>query len=58
MKKLTIIIECGGASFDPDRPHDQVAKILRDLAKTIENGGTPAKLLDSNMCRAGSVVYG
>ncbi len=54
MKEVTIKIECGNAAFEP-RAHDEVARILRDLADKFEQGGYITAPRDYNGNRVGTV---
>lgn len=45
--KCTITIRADNAAFCP-RPHDEIARILRECAKSIEDGQNQRRLLDSN----------
>ncbi len=50
--KATITVKMDNAAFT-DNPGDELARILRDLAKHVENGDTGRPLMDSNGNRVG-----
>lgn len=51
---ITISIENSGAAFD-DEPNIEVARILRELARSIEQGVERTKLYDINGNKCGTV---
>ena len=62
--KFTLEIKCDNAAFnpegddsDPQAPRDQVALILRDLAKHLENGADYRTLMDTNGNRVGVAEF-
>ena len=61
--KYSLEIECDNAAFDPQgdgdeqAARDQVALILRDLAKHLENGCSYRILQDSNGNRVGVAEF-
>lgn len=48
-----ITVRMDNAAFG-DTPASELARILRDLAKHIENGDTDRRLMDSNGNRVGA----
>jgi len=56
MKKVIIEIECENAAFD-GMPEAEVARLLFDLAKSIDNGNIKNRaLIDLNGNKCGSVI--
>lgn len=51
---ITINIENSGSAFD-DEPQIEVARILRELARSIEQGVERTKLYDINGNKCGTV---
>ncbi len=51
---ITINIENSGSAFD-DEPNIEVARILRELARSIEQGVERTKLYDINGNKCGTV---
>jgi hypothetical protein len=51
--KAKIEIQMDNAAFEDNGPASELAHILRDLAKHIENGDTERALMDSNGNRVG-----
>ena len=51
---ITINIENSGSAFD-DQPEVEVARILRELARSIEQGCERTKLYDINGNKCGTV---
>ena len=54
---MTITINTGNASFEEPYKEQEIARILRELARKIENGSEPEKLMDINGSKVGTVVY-
>ena len=50
---ITINIENSGSAFD--EPHQEIARILRELANSIEQGVERTKLYDINGNKCGTV---
>lgn len=50
---ISITIDNSGSAFD--NPHAEVARILRELAQSIEQGVERTKLYDINGNRCGTV---
>ncbi len=42
------IKDTGNSAFTDENYHEEIARILRNLADKIENGNSPTRLLDSN----------
>jgi hypothetical protein len=53
---FTVKIETGNAAFEP-RPHDEIARILRELADRIEAGKFTRSLRDANGNTVGRVEW-
>lgn len=51
---ITINIAYSGAAFD-DAPREEVARILRELARVIEQGADRTRLYDANGNKCGTV---
>lgn len=51
---ITIEINNSGAAFE-DEPREEIARILRELARTIELGQERTTLWDANGNKCGSV---
>lgn len=49
-----IRINMDNAAFDGDNRNEELARILRDLAKHIEGGNTERTVMDSNGNRLGT----
>lgn len=56
MEKIVIAIRTTNAAFD-DQPHEEVARILTELAEKLRRGREPEKLLDINGNAVGIVEY-
>ncbi len=54
MKNVTIKFDTTSAAFEP-RPHDEIARILRELADKFERGAYIIYVYDANGNRVGSV---
>lgn len=52
---ITINIENSGAAFD-DAPQEEIARILRELARSIEQGVERTTLYDINGNKCGTVA--
>lgn len=52
---ITINIENSGSAFD-DEPQVEIARILRELARSIEQGVERTKLYDINGNKCGTVA--
>ena len=55
MRRITITIETGNASFEDNGEFTETAIILRKLAGKFDNGAVPGKLLDTNGNACGKV---
>jgi hypothetical protein len=51
---ITIQINNSGSAFD--EPREEIARILRSIADTIENGGAVLTLVDINGNKCGTVA--
>lgn len=56
MSKFTITIETNNAAFQPE-PCYEVARILRDLADKLAEGGEPETVRDYNGGTVGRIEY-
>lgn len=54
---IKIKIDTGNAAFDDDNYNDEIARILRELARDFEHGRRPLTSYDINGNRCVTVEY-
>jgi len=57
MRKFVLEIECENDAFAEERGHEEVARILTDVARMVSNGWNEIKLHDVNGSAVGSAAF-